>query len=108
MSATQERKQVMLSKFKILLIVLVVLVLASSAYAFAAANTVDPSAAGYAATVVSGYTITDIVYDLDAADPTIVDAITFNISPTTGSVVAAIAKVQTATGGAWTNCTLVA
>jgi hypothetical protein len=52
--------------------------------------------------------VTDIVYDLDATDPTVVDAITFKVAPSSGSVVAAIVKLQTVTAGSWTDCTLVA
>jgi hypothetical protein len=96
----------MFRNFKVLLIALVAVVIAGSAYAFAAANTVPDSAGGYAASVVPGYTVTSIVYDLDATDPTLVDLITFNISPTSGTVVAAIVKVQTAAAGSWTNCSL--
>lgn len=98
----------MFRNFKVLLIVLVASVIAGSAFAFAAQNTVADSAAGYKANVVPGYTVTDIVYDLDATDPTVVDAITFAIAPTSGTVVAAIVKLQTATSGAWTDCVLVA
>jgi hypothetical protein len=103
-----QRRKAMVRTFKVMLVALVVLVLASSAYAFAAANTIPDSAAGYAATVVSGYTVSSIVYDLDATDPTLVDAITFSISPTSGTVVAAIVKLQTATAGSWKDCTLAA
>jgi hypothetical protein len=98
----------MFRNFKILLIVLVVIVAAGSVYAFAATNTVPDSAAGYKANVIPGYTVTNIVYDLDETDPTLVDAITFDVAPSSGTVIAAIAKLQTATGGAWTDCTLVA
>ena len=73
----------MLRNFKVLLIVLVVLVLAGGAYAFAAANSVDKSAAGYTANVVSGYTVSAIVYDLNTDNPTLVDNISFVIAPTT-------------------------
>lgn len=98
----------MLRNFKVLLLTLIVVVVAGSAYAFAAQNTIEDSAAGYKASVVPGYTVTGIVYDLDSVDPTIVDAITFAIAPTSGSVVASIVKVQTADGGTWTDCSLVA
>jgi archaellin len=98
----------MFRNFKVLSFVLVVMVIAGSAYAFAASNTVAESAAGYKASVVPGYAVTNIVYDLDATDPTVVDAITFDISPSTGSSAAALAKLQTETAGAWTDCTLVA
>ncbi len=96
----------MFRNFKVLLIVFVAIVIAGSAYAFAAQNTVADSAAGYKANVVPGYTVTDIVYDLDATDPTVVDAITFAISPSDGTVVAAIVKLQTVTAGSWEDCTL--
>jgi hypothetical protein len=61
---------------------------------------------GYKASVVPGYAVTNIVYDLDATDPTVVDAITFDVAPTSGSAAAALVKVQTETGGSWTDCTL--
>ena len=98
----------MFRNFKIMLIVLVLIVAAGSVYAFAATNTVPDSAAGYKANVIPGYTVSNIVYDLDTTDPTLVDAITFDVAPSSGTVIAAIAKLQTATGGAWTDCTLVA
>jgi hypothetical protein len=94
--------------FKVMLVALVVLVLAGSAYAFAAANTIADSAAGYKDAAVSGYAVTGVVYDLDATDPTTVDAIKFSISPTTGDVVAAIVKIQTVDAGTWKDCTLAA
>ena len=98
----------MFRSFKVLFIALIVVVIAGSAYAFAAQNTVADSAAGYKASVVPGYTVTDIAYDLNATDPTLVDKITFLISPSSGTLVAAIVKIQTATAGAWTDCVLVA
>lgn len=97
----------MFRNFKVLLIAVFVLAIAGSAYAFAAANTVPDSAAGSGATVVSGYTVSNIVYDLDSADPTTVDAITFSITPATGSQKAVAVLVQTADGGSWTSCTLI-
>lgn len=98
----------MFRNFKVLLFALAIVIIAGGAYAFAATNTVPDSAAGYKANVVPGYTVTAIVYDLNATDPTLVDAIKFAIAPTSGTVVAAIVKVQTADAGAWTDCTLVA
>jgi hypothetical protein len=96
----------MLRSFKVILAVLSIIVIAGAAYGFAAANTVPDTNAGYAASVVSGYTVDSIVYDLDATDPTIVDAITFDINPTTGTNKALVVMLQTATGGTWTTCTL--
>ena len=96
----------MFRNFKVLVITVVVLVVAASVYAFAASNTIEDSAAGYAAKVVPGYTVSNIVYDLDATDPTMVDNITFDIAPSSGTVVAAIVKLQTVGGGTWKDCTL--
>jgi len=98
----------MFRNFKVLLIALLAIAIAGGVYGFAAANSVPASAAGYSASVVSGYTITNIVYDLNATDPTLVDKITFLAAPSTGTLVAALAKIQTATAGAWTSCVLVA
>jgi len=94
--------------FKALLLALAVFVIAGSAYAFAASNTIADNAAGYKASDVPGYAVTSIVYDLDATDPTLVDEVTFSISPASGSAAATIVKLQTETGGTWTDCTLAA
>ena len=96
----------MFRNFKVVLFVLAILVIAGSAYAFAAQNTIAESAAGYKASTVPGYAITNVAYDLDDADPTTVDAITFDIAPSSGSAAAVLVKVQTAGGGSWTDCTL--
>jgi hypothetical protein len=106
-SVTQKDNR-MFRNFKVLMFALMVIILAGGAYAFAATNTVPDSAAGYKANTVPGYTVTDIVYDLDATTPTVVDAITFKIAPSSGAVVAAIVKLQTVTAGSWKDCTLVA
>jgi hypothetical protein len=102
-----KRRKTMFRNLKVLLIAVFVLAIAGSAYAFAAANTVPDTTAGSGASAVSGYTVSDIVYDLDSADPTTVDAITFSITPDTGSQKAVAVFVQTAAGGSWTSCTLV-
>jgi hypothetical protein len=96
----------MFRNFKALLFVFAILVIAGSTYAFAAQNTIADSAGGYKASVVPGYAVTNIVYDLDATDPTTVDAITFDIAPSSGSAAAALVKVQTVDGGTWKDCTL--
>ena len=96
----------MFRNFKVVLFVLAALVIAGSAYAFAAQNTVEDSAGGYKASTVPGYSVTNIVYDLDETDPTVVDAITFDIAPSSGSAAAALVKIQTADAGSWTDCGL--
>ena len=84
----------MARKFKGFLSVLVILVLAASTYAFAAANIVPDSAAGYKASAVPGYTISNIVYDLNTANPTKLDKIIFNIAPTSGTAAAVTVKIS--------------
>jgi hypothetical protein len=96
----------MARNLKVMLIVLAVVIIAGGAYAFAAANSVPDTAAGYKANVVSGYTVTNIVYDLNASNPTLVDEITFDVGPTSGIVEALTVKVQTDNSGDWTTCTL--
>jgi hypothetical protein len=95
----------MFRNIKVLLAVVVVLALAGGAFAFAAGNTVPKSAAGYTANVVSGYTVTNIVYDLNKDNPTNVDNISFTIAPSTiDDPVAKTVYLQTALSGPWTLC----
>jgi hypothetical protein len=97
----------MLRNIKIMLLALSILVLSGGFFAIAAANTVPDSDVGYSSRTVPGYSNTAPVID-NSTDPLIVDAITFSVSPNSGTVVAAIVKLQTSAGGPWTDCTLVA
>jgi len=98
----------MLRTFKTILAVFAIIIVAGSAYAFAAANVVPDTNAGYVASEVSGYTVDSIVYDLNVTDPTLVDAITFDINPTTGTNKAIVLQIRTSTTGDWkTDCALV-
>ena len=75
--------------------------IAGGAYAFTAANTVPTSTAGAGVGTVSGYTVTNLHYGLNATTPTNVDSLTFTVSPVipntgTGKVVISAALT---TGG---------
>jgi len=94
----------MFRKIRFLLITVVVLALAAGAYTFAAANTIEDSAAGYKDSVVSGYAITNIVYGLNATDPTQLDNILLDVTPITGTAVAKTVKIQTLNAGPWIDC----
>lgn len=94
----------MFRNIKVLLIAVFVIAIAASAYGFAAANTVPASTAGSGGSTVSGYTVSNVVYDLDDTDPSLVDAITFTVAPDTGTQKAVAVFVQTANGGGWTSC----
>lgn len=98
----------MLRNFKMIFILVAIFVLLGSTYSFAAANTIPTTTGGYGATTVSGYTVSDIVYDLDPADPTIVDAITYTVSPDGSGVAAVVSYLQTDPAGSWTTCSLAA
>lgn len=54
---------------------------AGGAYAFTAANTVPSSNAGAGSGTVSGYTVTNLHYSLNATTPANIDSLTFNVSP---------------------------
>jgi len=74
---------------------------AGGAYAFTAANTVPTSNAGAGSGAVSGYTVTNVHYALDATTPANVDSLTFNVSPVIPSTGSGKVIVQAAlsTGG---------
>jgi archaellin len=75
-------------------------VVAPAAYAFTAANTVPNSNAGSGAGTISGYTVSNVSYTLNATNPQNVDQVAFTVSPTSGTV-----KVQVVSGGSWYACT---
>jgi hypothetical protein len=75
-------------------------IVAPAAYAFTAANTVPASSAGSGSGAISGYTVSNVAYTLNASNPQNVDQVAFTISPTTGTV-----KVQVVSGGSWYACT---
>ena len=96
----------MFRNFKVLLFVLAVLVLAGSAYAFAASNTIEASSVGSGVSTVSGYAVTNVVYNFATNDPTQVSSIEFDLDKAAGTV-----KIQldaTAVTGDtdwdWTTC----
>jgi len=92
----------MLRNFKILFVVIVVVVLSVSAYAFAAANTVPDTKAGDGSGVVSGYTVTSVVYTLNGTTPTTLDEVSFDL----GAAAAQVQVQLVATTGTWYACTL--
>ena len=95
----------MLRNFKVLFVVIVVIILSAATYAFAAANTVPDTKAGDGTGTVSGYTVTDVVYTLNATTPTTLDSVSFDLgaAAATGKVKAQLV----ATTGTWYTCTQV-
>lgn len=77
-----------------------VLVLSVSGYAFTASNTVPNATLGQGANTISGYTVSSVVYNLNAANPANLDSVAFTIAPTTATLV----KVQLVAAGTWYTC----
>jgi hypothetical protein len=75
-------------------------------YAFTAANTVPDSKAGDGAGAVTGYVLSTVHYNLNVADPSTIDAVTFTLdsAPVAGSTI----RAQLDPAGNWYACTNVA
>lgn len=92
--------------FKIVPLVLAINLAAGGIYAFATQNTVADSTPSYRTGMVLGYNVTGITFDLNDTDPTLVDAISFQVAPGSGSAQANHVEIQTTADGAWTECSL--
>ena len=89
-------------------VLLLALVLAAAVYGFAAANTVPTSHAGDGQNTVSGYTVSNIHYELSSTDPTKVSKVSFDLdaSADNGGVYAAVGDNSSPTNWTWSNaCT---
>jgi hypothetical protein len=93
----------MFRNFKVLFVVFAIVIVSVAAYAFAAANTVPDTKAGAGSGTVSGYTISNIVYNLNATDPTDLDSVDLTLSAAASTV-----KIKlVAAGSTWYDCTVV-
>jgi hypothetical protein len=73
-------------------------------YAFTAANTVPATKAGDGSGAITGYVITNVSYTLNGTDPSMIDAVTFDLDsvPPPGSTI----KIQLDSVAAdWYDCT---
>jgi hypothetical protein len=80
--------------------------MAFAAYAFTATNTVPGSSAGDGSGAISGYTISNIQYQLEAANPANIDSVSLTTSANAGTVrvkVVAASTTYTACTGGPTN-----
>ncbi len=89
-----------LSRLRLIIVLAAAIAVGSSVYAFAAANTVPATTAGAGSGAISGYTVSNVAYGLNAATPTNLDSLTFTIAPTTATTV----KAQLAAAGTWYTC----
>jgi hypothetical protein len=72
-------------------------------YALTASNTVPVSKAGAGAAVISGYTISNVRYNLNSGDPRNIDSVAFNLdsAPPAGSTI----RIKLQSGGStWYGC----
>ncbi len=84
--------------------VLAVLLIMIAAYAYAAANEVPETGAGDGSDIISGYTVTNVHYTLDNANPANISSVSFNIDPSAGAGPVGDVRVQLVTAGSWFNC----
>lgn len=85
-------------------LIILLLILAAIIFAFAAANVVPESGAGDGSNTISGYTITNITYTLDATDPSEVDVVAMDVGPTAGAAAATDVRVTIDGGTNWITC----
>jgi hypothetical protein len=77
------------------------LILAAAVYGFAAANTVPDTYAGDGQGTILGYTVSNVVYNLNAdGNPADIDSVTFTLNAT-----ASVAYISFDGGTSWSSCT---
>jgi len=67
---------------KVAVVIIIALSITSVAYAYAASNTVPATTAGDGQGTISGYTVTNVVYTLDATNPANISKVAFTLSST--------------------------
>ncbi|TAK14898.1 MAG: hypothetical protein EPO32_00075 [Anaerolineae bacterium] len=85
--------------------IIIALGLITAGLIFAAGNSVPESGAGDGTGVVSGYTVTAIDWDIQAANPTLLDNVVFTVTPTAGAGNATEVYVTVDAGANWITCT---
>lgn len=89
------------TRLRYIAMVLFALLLMGSTYGFTATNTVPTSKAGSGASTVSGYTVSEIHYNLNTTTPTSFASLNFNVAGT----VAAGSSLKVNDGTTWGTCT---
>lgn len=88
---------------KVVLSAVVVALALTIGNALTATNTVGSTQAGSGSGTISGYTVTNIAYSLNATDPSNIDAVTFTLSAAATTVKAKLVS----TGSTWYTCSVV-
>jgi hypothetical protein len=84
---------------KLFIVAIVIVILATSAYAFAASNTVPASNAGEGSAAIGGYTVTNVTYTYSTANPSMLTFVDFDLAPA-----ASKAGVSLVSGATLTDC----
>ena len=87
---------------RILGILVVAAALATGVYAFTATNTVPNSSAGAGAGTISGYTVSNVQYQLNATTPSNIDSMTFTLNANASTVKAKVVSGSTT----YTDCSI--
>ena len=88
-----------------LFLITLVLILAAMTYGFAAANTMPTASnAGDGSVTVSGYTVSNIHYGLNAGNPQNVDSVSFDLVAKNGGVTPAAVRARLVSSGSWYTC----
>ena len=90
-------------KGRLAVIAIILALLMAAAYGFAAANTVDQSSAGIGSGVISGYSVDNVAYTLNANSQNL-SAVDFTLTPANGGPDAETAKAKTYDGGTYVTC----
>ena len=96
---------------KVFVIAAIAFVFATVATAFAASNTVPTSSAGEGAGTVSGYTVTNLHYELNAGNASNIDYVSFTLNASATTVMAKLVAASSTyyscsnTGGNNWQCT---
>ncbi len=88
-------------RYRILVLLVLTIALATASYGFAAGNTVPAGVAGEGMGVISGYTVSSVVYALDGSDPTQFASVAFTLDANASDVYTGIGNGVTIY---WTSC----
>jgi hypothetical protein len=79
---------------RVLITAVAVMAIAGGAYAFTASNTVPNTTVGAGSGTVSGFTVTNVHYNLNATSPANIDSLSFTVSPVIPSTSSGKVNVQ--------------
>lgn len=89
---------------KLLAIGLILFSISVVVYGYAAANVVPESGAGDGTGTISGYTISNIDYNLLGSDPTKLESINMDVTATDGANTPEDVRITVDSGTTWVTC----